>query len=112
MDYEEVLDWLFAKLPMFQRSGPARYRIDLDKTHALCAALGHPEVGLDVVHIAGTNGKGSVSHAVAAAMQARGKKVGLYTSPHLEDPRERICINGKWIEREVFVSFVTQNMDI
>ena len=88
MEYAEVLDWLYAQLPMFQRTGPVRYRIDLEKTHALCAALGHPERGLNVVHIAGTNGKGSVSHAVAAALHARGHTVGLYTSPHLEDPEE------------------------
>ena len=79
MTYDEVLDWLYRQLPMFQRKGPVRYRIDLEKTHALCAALGHPETGLDVIHIAGTNGKGSVSHAVSAALTARGLKVGLYT---------------------------------
>ena len=92
MTYEEVLDWLYRQLPMFQRTGPVRYRIDLQKTHDLCAALGHPEQGLQVIHIAGTNGKGSVSHAVAAALTARGLKTGLYTSPHLEDPRERIRV--------------------
>lgn len=112
MNYAEVLDWLYAQLPMFQRTGPVRYRIDLDKTRALCAALGHPEAGLQVVHIAGTNGKGSVSHAVAAALQARGQSVGLYTSPHLEDPRERIRINGEWISEADFVAFVVDHMDI
>ena len=112
MEYAEVLDWLYAQLPMFQRTGPVRYRIDLEKTHALCAALGHPERGLNVVHIAGTNGKGSVSHAVSAALQARGHTVGLYTSPHLEDPRERIRINGEWISREAFVAFVVDHMAV
>ena len=112
MNYVEVLDWLYAQLPMFQRNGPARYRIDLDKTRALCAALGHPEAGLQVVHIAGTNGKGSVSHAVAAALQARGQKVGLYTSPHLKDPRERIRIDGACVSKEAFVAFVVDHMDI
>lgn len=112
MEYAEVLDWLYAQLPMFQRTGPVRYRIDLEKTHALCAALGHPERGLNVVHIAGTNGKGSVSHAVSAALQARGHTVGLYTSPHLEDPRERIRINGEWISREAFAAFVVDHMAV
>ena len=112
MEYAEVLDWLYAQLPMFQRTGPVRYRIDLEKTHALCAALGHPEHGLNVIHIAGTNGKGSVSHAVATALQARGHTVGLYTSPHLKDPRERIRINGAWIPQEAFVAFVVDHMDV
>ena len=112
MTYADVLDWLYAQLPMFQRTGPVRYRIDLAKTHALCAALGNPQNGLDVIHIAGTNGKGSVSHAVAAALQARGQKVGLYTSPHLENPRERIRIGGEWIPEEDFTAFVVDNMAV
>lgn len=110
--YREVLDWLYRQLPMFQRDGPVRYRIDLAKTHALCAALGHPENGREVVHIAGTNGKGSVSHAVAAALHARGKRVGLYTSPHLEDPRERIRVDGVMIPEVDFMAFVRGHMDI
>ena len=110
--YQEVLDWLYLQLPMFQRTGPVRYRIDLGKTHALCAALGHPEQGLQVVHIAGTNGKGSVSHAVAAALHARGRKVGLYTSPHLEDPRERIRVDGAMITQAAFMAFVLDHMDV
>ncbi len=110
--YAETLDWLYAQLPMFQRTGPVRYRIDLSKTRDLCAALGHPEQGLSVVHIAGTNGKGSVSHAVAAALSARGLRTGLYTSPHLEDPRERIRINGALISKEAFTSFVDAHRDI
>lgn len=112
MDYSDVLDWLYDQLPMFQRSGPVRYRMDLSKTLALCDALGHPEHNLSVVHIAGTNGKGSVSHAVAAALRRRGMKVGLYTSPHLADPRERIRIDGKWIEKPEFVSFVVNHMPL
>lgn len=112
MDYPDVLDWLYAQLPMFQRSGPVRYRMDLSKTHALCEALGHPEHNLQVVHIAGTNGKGSVSHAVAAALQERGLKVGLYTSPHLSDPRERIRIDGQWIGKAEFVAFVVNHMSL
>ncbi len=112
MTYEEVLDWLYRQLPMFQRNGPVRYRIDLAKTHALCAALGHPEAGLSVVHIAGTNGKGSVSHAVATALSRRGSRVGLYTSPHLIDPRERIRVDGQMIAQSDFMDFVERNRPI
>jgi len=112
MTYPQTLEWLYAQLPMFQRTGPIRYRLDLSKTLGLCDALGHPEKGLEVIHIAGTNGKGSVSHAVAAALQARGLKVGLSTSPHLEDPRERIRINGTCISESDFVAFVTDNMEV
>ena len=112
MTYDEVLDWLYRQLPMFQRKGPVRYRIDLEKTHALCAALGHPETGLDVIHIAGTNGKGSVSHAVSAALTARGLKVGLYTSPHLIDPRERIRVDGRMIPQSAFIQFVEENRQV
>ena len=112
MTYEEVLDWLYRQLPMFQRTGPVRYRIDLQKTHDLCAALGHPEQGLQIIHIAGTNGKGSVSHAVAAALTSRGLKTGLYTSPHLEDPRERIRVDGKMIDQADFIRFVEVNRPV
>ncbi|MDG1380945.1 MAG: Mur ligase family protein, partial [Flavobacteriales bacterium] len=112
MNFNETLDWLYARLPMFQRSGPAAYKIDLASTLALCAALDHPEQGLKVVHVAGTNGKGSVSHAVASALQARGTKVGLYTSPHLRDPRERIRVNGAMIPEAAFVAFVEDHLDI
>ena len=112
MTYPQTLEWLYAQLPMFQRTGPVRYRLDLSKTLGLCNALGHPEKGLQVIHIAGTNGKGSVSHAVAAALQARGLKVGLSTSPHLEDPRERIRVNGTCISESDFVAFVADNMEV
>lgn len=112
MTYQETLDWLYQQLPMFQRTGPVRYRIDLSKTLALCAALGHPEQSLKVVHIAGTNGKGSVSHAVAAALTRRGNKVGLYTSPHLDDPRERIRIDGEMISKEAFTAFVRDHQAV
>ena len=97
---------------MFQRSGPAEYKVDLSNTLALCEALGNPEAELEVIHIAGTNGKGSVSHAVAAALQARGLQVGLYTSPHLFDPRERIRVNGEPISESDFTGFVSGHLDL
>ncbi len=107
--YEDTLEWLYSKLPMFQRDGPAKYRIDLSRTRALCEALGHPEFDFPAIHVAGTNGKGSVCHGVAAALTAGGLKVGLHTSPHVWDPRERIRIDGQMISEERLVEFVTEH---
>lgn len=108
MTYQETLDYLFSQLPMFQRIGQAAYKANLDNTHALCALLGNPEKKLKTIHVAGTNGKGSTSHMLAAVLQAAGYKTGLYTSPHLIDFRERIRINGMPIEKEFVVDFVTK----
>ena len=109
MTYTEALDWLYTQLPMYQRQGGANYKIDLDNTWALMDHLDHPETGFESIHIAGTNGKGSTAHIMAAALQANGLNVGLYTSPHLVDFRERIRINGEPIDREDVLAFVTQN---
>jgi dihydrofolate synthase/folylpolyglutamate synthase len=106
--YAETLAYLYAQLPMFHRIGKAAYKADLDNTHALMDALGHPEQGLKCVHIAGTNGKGSTSHMIAAALQLAGYKTGLYTSPHLKDFRERIRIDGVMIPEEEVVAFVEE----
>lgn len=92
MDYAETLAYLYARLPMFQRIGKAAYKADLSNTHALMDLTGHPERGLRCVHVAGTNGKGSTSHLIASALQAAGYRVGLHTSPHLKDFRERFRI--------------------
>lgn len=108
MTYEETLAFLFTQLPVFQRQGPAAYKPDLSNTEALMELVGHPEEGLRCVHVAGTNGKGSVSALVAAALQVQGFKVGLYTSPHLKDFRERIRINGEKIPHKAVVDFVAQ----
>lgn len=105
MDYKETLDYLFNRLPMFSRIGAAAYKKDLNNTIALCEALDHPELGFLSVHIAGTNGKGSVSHMLAAIFQTAGYKTGLYTSPHLKDFRERIRINGAMVPEEFVVRF-------
>ena len=91
---------------MFQRQGPAAYKADLSATRQVCHALGNPEKDLRVVHVAGTNGKGTVCHMVSAALQLAGFRVGLFTSPHLVDFRERIRINGKCIPEEAVVAFV------
>lgn len=109
MTYQHTLDWLFAQLPMYQRTGGANYKIDLEKTHQLMALLGHPEDGFKSMHVAGTNGKGSVSHLLASALQEKGLKVGLYTSPHLKDFRERIRINGEMISKEAVIEFVERH---
>ncbi|NNE54853.1 MAG: bifunctional folylpolyglutamate synthase/dihydrofolate synthase [Flavobacteriales bacterium] len=109
MDYYETLEYLFTQLPIFQRQGPAAYKADLSNTHKILDLLDHPEKGLKCVHIAGTNGKGSVAHMIAAVLQSQGYKTGLYTSPHLKDFRERIRINGKMIDQDAVVEFVEAN---
>ncbi|HRH37954.1 MAG TPA: folylpolyglutamate synthase/dihydrofolate synthase family protein [Flavobacteriales bacterium] len=108
MTYAETLAYLYAQLPMFQRIGKAAYKADLTNTLALMDALGHPEQGLRCVHVAGTNGKGSTSHMLASILQEAGYKVGLHTSPHLKDFRERFRINGKVVDEAVVVRFVEQ----
>ena len=112
MTYPRTLDYLFSKLPMYQRVGAAAYKANLDNTIAICNALGNPEKKLKCVHVAGTNGKGSSSHMLAAILQQAGYKTGLYTSPHLVDFRERIKINGKMIPKAEVVKFVADYKDI
>lgn len=94
---------------MFHRDGPAAYKANLDNTNALCAALDNPQEGLRCIHVAGTNGKGSVSHMLASILQAAGYKTGLYTSPHLKDFRERIRIDGEMVDQEWVAEWVTNN---
>jgi dihydrofolate synthase/folylpolyglutamate synthase len=106
MDYPQTLDYLFEKLPMFSRIGAAAYRDDLGNILQLSTALGHPEREWPSVHIAGTNGKGSTSHMLAAIFQEAGYKTGIYTSPHLKDFRERIRVNGEMIREDFVVDFV------
>ncbi len=108
MTYQQTIDYLFAKLPMFSRIGVAAYKKDLTNITALCEALGNPQQQFKSIHIAGTNGKGSVSHMLAAVLQTAGYKTGLYTSPHLKDFRERIRINGEMIAKEFVTDFTEQ----
>lgn len=108
MNYSQTLDYLFSRLPMYQRIGAAAYKADLNNTIKICQTLGNPQNKLKCIHVAGTNGKGSTSHMIAAVLQKAGYKVGLYTSPHLLDFRERIKINGKLIPKEYIVDFVEQ----
>ncbi len=112
MTYPEAIDFLYQRLPMFSRDGAAAIKKDLTNTHALCSALGNPEKKFKSIHIAGTNGKGSSSHMLAAVLQSAGYKTGLYTSPHLLDFRERIRLNGQFVETDFVVRFVEEQKDL
>lgn len=109
MTYQQTLDYLFNSLPMFQRLGKAAYKANLDNTLALDAYFNKPHEQFKSVHIAGTNGKGSVSHMLSSVLQEAGYKAGLYTSPHLKDFRERVRINGEEISENYVVDFVADN---
>ncbi len=104
--YSEILDYLYSQLPMFQRTGAAAYKNTLENTWALDEMYHHPHRHFKTIHVAGTNGKGSVSHMLASVLQESGYQVGLYTSPHLVDFRERIRVNGEMIPEQDVVSFV------
>ena len=106
MTYQETVDFLFSQLPMYQRKGKAAYKADLSNTISLCNSLDNPENKFKSIHVAGTNGKGSTSHFIASILQEAGYKVGLYTSPHLLDFRERIRINGEMILEQYVIDFV------
>ncbi len=112
MTYRECLDYLYSQLPIYQREGKAAYKVDLDNTIELLSRLNNPETQFKSIHIAGTNGKGSVSHMLASILQENGMKVGLYTSPHLKDFRERIKINGKDILENEVIDFVQKNREL
>lgn len=106
MNYQQTLDYLYSQLPMFTRDGASAFKKDLTNTLELCKRLGDPHNKFKSVHIAGTNGKGSTSHMLAAILQTAGYKTGLYTSPHLRDFRERIRINGEMISEDHVIDFV------
>ncbi len=105
-EYKSAVDYLFSRLPMFSRVGGAAYKPGLERVEALSEFFGHPHRKFKSIHIAGTNGKGSTSHSLAAILQTHGLKTGLYTSPHLTDFRERIRINGKMIPKKEVIDFV------
>lgn len=108
MTYSEATEFLFTQLPVFQSQGPGAYKPGLDTVTALSDYFGNPHKKLKVIHVGGTNGKGSTSHTIAAVLQAQGYKVGLFTSPHLLDFRERIRVNGNMIPEEDVCDFVTR----
>ena len=110
MNYSQTLTWLFERLPMYQRVGSPAMRLGLDQMNRLCAILGDPHRSIKFIHIAGTNGKGSTAHMLASVLQTAGYTVGLYTSPHLKDFRERIKINGQPVDKKSVVDFVNQNL--
>ena len=108
MTYNETLDYLYQQMPEYQRVGDKAYKPGLDNSLALDEIFGHPHHLYKTIHVGGTNGKGSTSHLLAAILQEAGYKVGLYTSPHLIDFRERIKVNGEMVSREFVIEFVGQ----
>ena len=106
LTYEQTLAYIFQKLPMFQRIGAAAFKKDLTNIRALCAHLGNPQNAYRIIHVAGTNGKGSTSHLLASVLQSAGYKVGLHTSPHYKDFRERSKVNGELMSETFVVEFV------
>lgn len=112
MNYNEVLEYLYNRLPMFQRQGKIAYNAKLDNSLAMDEYFGHPHKNFRSVHIAGTNGKGSVAHILASVLQEAGFRTGLYTSPHLKDFRERIRVNGMPVPERNVIDFVKQNKEL
>ncbi len=106
--YQETIDFLFTQLPQFQKIGQKAYKADLSNIKSICSILGHPERNIKTIHVAGSNGKGSTSHMLASVLKESGYSVGLYTSPHLVDFRERIKINGEEISEKEVVDFVEE----
>ena len=109
MNYQETTNWMFNQLPMYQLQGASAYKKDLTNAHLLTAHLDNPQEKIKCIHVAGTNGKGSTSHMLASILQEAGYKVGLYTSPHLKDFRERIKITGKEISEEFVTDFINEH---
>jgi dihydrofolate synthase/folylpolyglutamate synthase len=104
--WQQALDYIYARLPMYHRLGPSAYKKDLTNTILLCQACGDPHLKLKTIHIAGTNGKGTTTHIIAAGLQSQGYQVGVYTSPHYKDFRERIKINGNYIPKKYVINFI------
>ena len=109
MSYKDTINYLFNCAPMFQNVGKDAYKEGLDNTYKLDEHFGHPHKKFKTIHIAGTNGKGSCSHTIAAILQNAGYKTGLYTSPHLVDFSERIRVNGRPIEEDFVIRFVNEH---
>tara|TARA_R110002060_G_scaffold29232_4_gene39482 strand:- start:60 stop:1271 length:1212 start_codon:yes stop_codon:yes gene_type:complete len=107
--YKQTLDWMFLQLPMYQNKGKVAFNSKMDGINSLAAHLNNPHKKIRTIHVAGTNGKGSSSHMLASVLQEAGYKVGLYTSPHLKDFRERIRVNGKKVEKKWVVDFIDEN---
>ena len=111
MDYKQTVNWLFNQLPVYQIEGVFKYKVSLEPILKTCNYLNNPQNTFNSIHVAGTNGKGSSSHMLSSILQESGLKVGLYTSPHLLDFRERIKLNGKFIEKDFVSDFVTKHIE-
>ena len=109
MNYLDTINWMFNQLPMYQNKGKVAFKKDLTNTYALSNHLNNPEKKIKSIHVAGTNGKGSTSHMIASVLQEAGYKVGLYTSPHLKDFRERIKVNGNVVSKQFVIQFIKRN---
>ena len=109
MNYLDTVNWMFSQLPMYQNKGKVAFKKDLTNTLALAKHLNHPEKKFKSIHVAGTNGKGSTSHMIASVLQQAGYNVGLYTSPHLKDFRERIKVNGNVVSKQFITQFIKRN---
>ena len=109
MNYKDTISYLYEKLPMYQRSGSIAYKKDIGNIIKASEILGNPHLDFKSIHIAGTNGKGSTSHMISSVLQEAGYKVGLYTSPHLKDFRERIKINGNMISKRFVINFIKKH---
>ena len=109
MNYFDTVNWMFSQLPMYQNKGKIAFKKDLTNTLGLAKHLNYPEKKFKSIHVAGTNGKGSTSHMLASVLQEAGFKVGLYTSPHLKDFRERIKVNGKIVSKQFVIQFIKRN---
>lgn len=107
--YTDTLSWMYKQLPMYQRQGQSAFKKNLDNIIALCSQLGNPQDKFKSIHVAGTNGKGTVSHLIGFGLQVQGYKVGIYSSPHYKDFRERIKINGDYISKKEVVHFIKEN---
>lgn len=112
LTYQQTLDYLYAQLPVFHRIGPAALKPGLGNIIALCNRINNPQNSFKTIHIAGTNGKGSTSHYLAAILQSAGYKTGLYTSPHVKDFRERIRVNGRMVSKNYVVKFVEERLPV
>ena len=109
MTYQETVNWMFTQLPMYQKQGKTAFKKDLTNTLLLANHLNNPQHKFKSIHVAGTNGKGSSSHMLASVLQEAGYKVGLYTSPHLKDFRERIKVNGVEVSKQFVIGFIKRN---
>ena len=112
MNYTQTLEFLFSSLPAYERTGTSGYKPGLERITSFCRHLGNPQRNFFTVHVAGTNGKGSVSHMIAAVLQQAGYRTGLFTSPHLKDFRERIRVDGEMIPKHKVVNFVDKHHDV